>query len=161
MNDLSEISNALLKFSLFSELKSDAASLAELAKLVHYETFKSREVVLDEKKTDDRVFFLLSGSVVVNKVNETGSIVTIAKLDASSHPFFGESVLVGKFKRIANVTAHTQCECLSLRAEHFEHFVKSYPMVAASIFRNIARVLFERLAKADQDVFIASLMLKK
>lgn len=161
MNDIQEISNALLRFSLFSDLKSDPQATEELARLVEYVTYKSRDFIIDEKQHDDRMFFLLSGHAIVNKVNEQGQIITIAKLDASQNPFFGESILFGKFKKSANVTAHTQCECLALSAINFETFMKKHPGVAASVFRNIGSVLFDRLAKADQDVFIASLLLKR
>lgn len=155
------ISESLLKFSLFSELSSDPVALKELASLVNLETFQGRAVIIDEKNSDNRMFLLLSGQVVINKINENGQIVVLAKMDARDRPFFGESILLGKFKKSANVVAHSQCECLSLSAANFDKFMQAHPKVAASVFKTMASVLFDRVAKADKDVFIASLMLKK
>jgi len=107
------------------------------------------------------MFFLLSGQVVVNKMSENGEIVVIGRTDARSNPYFGESILLGNFKKSANVIAHSQCECLSLNAKDFSAFMEKHPSVVASIYRNMAKVLFERLTKANRDIFIAGLELKK
>ena len=106
------------------------------------------------------MFFLLSGQVQISKVSDKGQLVVLGKADASSFPYFGESILLGKFKKSASVAAHTLCECATLSADEFTGFLQSHGTEAAAIFGNLAGLLFERLAKANQDLLILGLMAK-
>lgn len=160
-NSLEAISAHLPKFLIFQDLAKDPASLTLLAERMTRETFEPRQLLIDEAELDSRMFFLLEGQVEIQKMDESGNIVVIGKSDARSYPFFGESVLFGSFKRSANVVAHSRCSCLSLKAADFEAFMSAHPSIAASVFRGIARTLFERLSKADRDIFFAGLALKR
>ncbi len=161
MDELNERAQALLKFSLFEELKTSPDALLALAEIMKPQTFNMRDYIIDENENDPRVFFLTSGQVVINKMDAGGQIVVIGKAEAKANPHFGESVLLGKFKKSANVIAYSQCTCLSLSAEDFHGFMSKYPYVVATIYRNIASGLFDRLQKANQDMLIAGLLLQK
>ncbi len=151
----------ILKFELFSGLDQEPEALNELMSVMKLETFNLRDYIINEKESDPRMFFLLSGQVEINKSDQSGQIVVIAKTDAQSHPYFGESVLFGYFARTANVVAHSHCECLSLSAQDFDQFMKKYPYAVANFYRHLSKVMFDRLSKATKDIFIASLALKK
>lgn len=155
--DPQDIAKQIVKFSLFKEFEQDSAPLQELVKLLHRESFQIRDFIIDERKNNGRMYFLLSGQVVISKMDENGQIVVIGRADAKASPCFGESVLLGSLMKSASVTAHSPCECYSLSAKDFENFMASHPFVVASIYRNMAKVLFERLIKANQDIFIAGL----
>ncbi|MBY0472124.1 cyclic nucleotide-binding domain-containing protein [bacterium] len=159
--ETSEITAQLLRFAIFQELRTHPEALRSLAELVKKETYEVRDIIVNEREQDTRLFFLLSGQVAINKMDAAGQVVLLGKADAESHPYFGESALLGYYKKSANVVAHTRCECLSLTAQDFEKFMTKFPFVAASFFRNMASVLFGRLLKADQDIFIAGLTLQK
>jgi CRP-like cAMP-binding protein len=161
MSLIDDFSSQIPRFSLFKELEGKPEPLLELSRTMKHVVFNVREFLIDEKQNDDRMFFLLKGQVEVNKIDENGQIIAIGKADAHTHPYFGESVLFGNFKRSANVVAITVCECLSLSAKDFEVFTDRYPHVVATFYRQLAHVLFERLAKTDRDVFIAGLSLKR
>lgn len=152
--------NELLAFALFRDLESHFAALDELRAHMKHEVFQGRDTIIDEKMNDERMFFLLRGQVVINKMDEKGQIVVIGRTDEKVHAFFGESVLLGKYKKSANVVAHSQCECLSLSAKDFQDFTARYPQVVATIYRNLSSVFFDRLAKANRDMLIAGLMLR-
>jgi CRP-like cAMP-binding protein len=152
-----DFSAEIPEFSLFHALKDDPVALQELNALLKYEVYQIRDYIIDERQMDSRAFFLLKGQVSINKIGDNGQIVVIGKTNDSFHPFFGESVLVGNFKRSANVVAQCQCECLSLSAQNFERFLAKRPAAAAVIYRALAKVLFDRLAKTTKDVFIAGL----
>lgn len=147
-------------FSLFKDLEKDPASLEELSKIMKYESFQLRDYIINEKENNSRMFFLLQGEVEINKMGEQGQVVVLGKTDASAHPYFGESILFGNYKRSANVVAHSQCACLSLLAKDFEAFMKSHPYIVASIYKTLGSLLFNRLTKANKDIFIASLAFK-
>lgn len=151
----------ILKFDLFTGLEKDPETLKELSNLMKRESYNLRDLIINEKDSDPRMFFLVSGQVEINKKDEKGQIITIARADAKDHPYFGESVLFGYFARSANVVAYSRCECLSLSAKDLEDFVKNHPSMAATFYRNLGKVLFDRMRKATKDVFIASLELKK
>lgn len=160
MTDASPAPNDLSAFSLFRDLEGETRALEELRSRMKLQVFQGRDTIIDEKQNDDRMFFLLRGQVVINKMDEKGQIVVIGRTDEKVHPFFGESVLLGKYRKSANVVAHSQCECLVLSALDFQAFMESHPHVVATIYRNLSSVFFDRLAKANRDMLIAGLMLR-
>ncbi len=147
-------------FSIFRGIEADSGALAELSQLVKLETFQIREFIIDEKQTDHRMFFLINGQVAISKMDDHGQIVVLGKADAASHPYFGESILLGKFKKSASVVAHSKCQCLSLSAKDFDHFLTTHPSAVASVYRNIASILFDRISKSNQDLMIQGLLAK-
>jgi len=161
MEQNQEYKDKLLQFELFSGLDHEPDALRELLSLMKAESFNLRDFIINEKESDSRMFFLLSGQVEINKSDQAGQIVVIAKTDAQSRPYFGESVLFGYFARSASVVAHSRCECLSLSAQDFDQFMKKYPYAVANFYRHLSKVMFDRLSKATKDIFIASLALKK
>jgi CRP-like cAMP-binding protein len=161
MDEIQELAQKIAKFPLFHELENRPEDLIQLARLMKLESFQSRAFIIDERQSDSRMFFLLDGQVMVSKMNEKGEIIVIGKTDARSYPFFGESVLLGNFRKSANVVAQTQCLCFSLEAKDFAAFMETHSPIVASIYRNLAKVLFDRLMKANRDILIAGLELKK
>lgn len=153
----SEIVEKLLKFSLFHGLESNKDVINELTQLMKKETFQTRDLIIDENSKDDRMFFLLNGQVVINKTEANGQIVVIARTDDSTHPFFGESILLEKFHKNANVVAYSICHCLSLSSVNFDCFLKAHPSVGAIIYKNLASLIFDRLTKANRDLLLAGL----
>jgi CRP-like cAMP-binding protein len=161
MDASSDHSKVIPLFPIFRGLESDAGALAELSRHMKPETFQIRDYIINESHSDNRMFFLLSGQVVINKMDSQGQIVVLGRAEAASHPYFGESILLGKFKKSANVIAHSKCQCLSLSAKDFDHFLVTHPSAVASIYRNIASILFDRISKSNQDLMIQGLLSKR
>jgi CRP-like cAMP-binding protein len=151
----------LLRFEPFKELEKDPAALKTLSGLMQHQVFKTDDFIIDEKKNDRRMYFLIKGQVEINKIDDKGHIVAIGKTDAKSNPYFGESMLFGDFKKSANVVAHSKCECLYLTIEDFEIFMEKHPSFVAHFYRDLSKLLFERLSKADKDIFIATVAFKR
>jgi CRP/FNR family cyclic AMP-dependent transcriptional regulator len=156
-----DYSDSILKFELFKGLEKESDALRELSQLMKLESFNLRDFIINERDSDTRMFFLLSGQVEVNKTDAKGQVIVIARTDAKSHPYFGESVLFGYFARSASVIAYSQCECLSLSAKDLEQFTNKYPIFVAQFYRHLSKIMFDRLNKATKDIFIARLELKK
>lgn len=161
MESAQNFTQEILKFELFQGIEKEPEALAELARLMKHESYNLRDLIINEKESDPRMFFLIKGQVEVNKKDEKGQIIVIARPESTSNPYFGESVLFGYFARSANVIAYSRCECLSLSASDFDGFMKKYPYAVANFYRHLSKVLFDRLSKATKDIFIASLELKK
>jgi ATP-binding cassette, subfamily B, bacterial len=146
----------VLGFSLFHGLENQVPALEALMSVMKFETFQGRDFIIKEQSNDDRIFLLLTGDVEVNKVNAEGKVVVLGRANSESHPFFGESALLGKPGRISNVITCSPCTCLSLRSKDFTTFATRYPAVGVQIYRNMAIIMFDRLAKADTDLVILS-----
>ena len=151
----------LSNYSIFKGLESHVKVLETLIDHMKEEIFQMRDLIIDEKQPDTRLYFLLSGQVVIQKIDSNGKIVIIGKTDASQYPFFGESTLLGRFQKSANVVAHSVCRCLSLSTRDFDAFFAGYPAAVAVIYKNLATLLFDRVSKSNQDLLILGLMLKK
>ena len=150
----------ILRFGLFKDFEKNPEALQVLASLMKRVVFETRDLIIDEKQSDDRMFFLLNGEVHINKVDDRGNIVIIGRANSKQNPYFGESILLGKFRKSANVIAHGRCECLSLSTSDFEVLTQKFPSLMASLYRSIAAVLFERLMKANQDLLILGTLSK-
>jgi CRP-like cAMP-binding protein len=144
----------ILSFPLFNGLQNQVPALEALMSVMKFETFQIRNFIIKEQSSDDRIFLLLSGDVEINKVKPNGKVVVLGRANSNAHPFFGESALLGQPGRISNVVAHSPCTCLSLRSKDFETFNARFPTVGVQIYRNMAIMMFDRLAKADTDLMI-------
>jgi CRP-like cAMP-binding protein len=68
---------------------------------------------------------------------------------------FGEVALVGENVRTAYVAAETDAEVLRLDLDALERIRRRFPYTGAKLFRNLARVLAERLRRAT-DALVAT-----
>ncbi len=155
-----ELVEKLTQFEILSDFKNTPNALVILSQVLSLKTFQSREPIIDENTPAPEMYFLLEGKAAVNKISDSGEIVRIANLDGKLHPFFGEAAILGFTTRSANVIAETQCKCLALTKEDFELFSQDNPIAAISFFKKLARGLYQRMSKADQDLFIIGIGVK-
>ena len=144
----------LTDFSVLKEFKENPKALALFGQILEKKRFEMRATIISEETNLAEMFFLLSGKVSINKKAPNGEIHPLAQLDSKSHPFFGESAILGIPVTSANVTAASMCTCFSLRREDFELFSKEEPFLAMSFYKNLATGLFHRIQKSNQDLFI-------
>jgi CRP/FNR family cyclic AMP-dependent transcriptional regulator len=105
---------------------------------------KDRETVFRQGDLGDSFYVVLSGEFAVERRSASRS-VELARLGAGS--CFGEMALVGKHTRSATLRA-VGGDAVALRfyAEH----VDASPETSALIYRNIARILSERLNTSSE-----------
>ena len=88
------------------------------------------------------MYIIIEGEAVVYKLGHDGEI-ELARLKATDS--FGEMALADRGARSATVRALTPCVLLRLG----EPTLSGKPLLAMKIYRNIAKVLSERLRSTD------------
>jgi len=74
-------------------------------------------------------------------------------LSAENNAFFGEMVICSEMdKRSATVSAETDCELLELSSEDISRILGDDPVSAANFYKNLAKMLGNRLRKSNTDI---------
>ncbi len=99
----------------------------ELAKVLYYESFKRRQVVIRQGDIGFNFYFILSGSVVVEMQKEdqkTGEkqIMIIGELGAGAS--FGELALLHNDRRKATIVCNEDCEFLKIDKPDYDDVLK-------------------------------------
>lgn len=113
--------------------------------LTHAEkcTFEAGMVIVKEGNVGTHMYVIIDGEASVGKKGRNGDI-ELARLGATDS--FGEMGLADNEVRSATVTALTQCVLMRVN----DKVVNCRPEIGVKIYRNIARVLSERLRTADE-----------
>jgi CRP/FNR family cyclic AMP-dependent transcriptional regulator len=142
----------LKETTLFGGAAADASALralASLCRLVHYE---QGDEVIKEGEIDDRMFIVKSGTVEVRKRTPHGDPFTVSHLSEDGNSFFGEVGLIENERRTATVLCSTACDMYVITRTQFEGLAEEHPALALVVTREIARMLCQRLRKADEDI---------
>lgn len=131
--------NALASVPLFSGL--DAASIESLESFTFTKTFAPGEVIVEEGRTGNGLYVVLSGSVEVVK-GLGGARPQQAALLGPGEPF-GEMALLGDWKRSASVRAVDRVECLGMDRWVFLSHLNKEPRLAIKMLQMLAGRLAE------------------
>lgn len=115
--------NMVAKVPLFAELEFGV--IADISKMLHIKRFRKNELIIKEGSRGDSMYFILEGSVIVDKKD--------LHVTLSEGEFFGEISLLKNVPRTANVTAKTRCELLELTTYDFQNFIKTKPEILREI----------------------------
>lgn len=155
---MAEAMSVLADIPLFEGLVIEQLKVIELvARKKHW---PNGEAILREGEQGEVMYILTRGSVEVSRtVTLSLSRTTvgegeksIVRLDAATHPSFGEMALLEKSLRGATVTALTDCELLEISREDFDRVCQADPVLGFAVMRNVARQLSARLRRTNQDV---------
>jgi len=121
---------------------------------------KGQEIIVEGEKGDS-LFVLFKGKVSVTKkmtlfaeYQEMSRVdKALIRLKDTDHAFFGEMSLCGEAEeRSATVTADSECVLGEITAEEISRLLKAHGDVGRKFYRNLAKVLADRLRKANRDV---------
>jgi CRP-like cAMP-binding protein len=130
----------LLRLDLFRGLEQpELARLLADAELVEC---KAGDYPIREGEQDHHLFVILSGKTAIYKRS-----LTVQKLIKELGPgeCFGEMSLIECRSRSASVKAINHCRLLRLDGDH----IVKFPDISSKLFRNIARLLSQRLRYAN------------
>lgn len=99
----------------------DALQIAGLVEMLQPRFAQAGQVLWAEQEKADRMYFIVSGVVQVQRGGET--------IEISSGEFCGEMALLFGRRRKARVRAKTYCELLALDAKDFQIFLENHPDV--------------------------------
>jgi CRP-like cAMP-binding protein len=109
VDELNYVTIALGSYSAFSSFPSALKRL--IARVGRYETHRSRRLILKEGHVARCVYYILSGEVIVSKMNdETGQSETRCFL--SRNDIFGELAIINNARRNASIVTRRPIELL-------------------------------------------------
>jgi nitrite reductase/ring-hydroxylating ferredoxin subunit len=137
----SQTREALATVPLFEGL--DVASLDTLAAFAFHKSFAAGDVIMEEGRTGNGLYILVSGNVEVVKGLEGPSPQSVAHLGPGEP--FGEMALLGDWKRSASVRALESVECIGLDRWAFLAHLHREPALAIRMLQMLA----DRLAQTN------------
>lgn len=122
-----------------------AAEVGELLAHAEKNLFDANSLIVAEGNIGNYAYLIMSGEALVTKSGRDGP-TELARLGPAD--CFGEMALIDQTTRSASVTALSPCMLVRFSASSIE----ANPTVAAKVYRNIARILTERLREADEQL---------
>lgn len=126
----------------------DEAALQFLGGLVGEEEYAADHVIVRERESGDRVYFVRTGRVRVVKGPAGGPAVKLAEFGPGD--FFGEMSLVESVVRSASVIATEPTRVFTLKGMDFYKLYRQRPEQYGIVMLNIARDLARRLRALDE-----------
>ena len=136
------VGSLLASVPLFSGL--DQASLESLEAFTFRKTFAQGDVIVEEGRTGNGLYIVMSGRVEVVK-GLGGPSPQVAATLGTSEPF-GEMALLGDWKRSASVRAIEDVECLGMDRWAFVDHLNREPQLAVRMLQMLA----DRLAQTNE-----------
>lgn len=125
----------------------ERSELEKIERVGVLKSFKKGDCILREGDSGRSFSIILTGEVEVSKKMPGGQHKVL--VDLKEFDVIGELGFFGVKSRAATVMAKTDCELLEFDNVKFEDFVTVRPVVGMKIYRNMAKVLAERLASND------------
>lgn len=116
-----------------------------LAKKMEQEHAFANHMVFDEGQIGDKLYVIVTGTVLVLKNHATYGWREVAEL--SDGDFFGEIALLRNVPRTARITTKSECSFLTL-SKH--EFIESYQHFPQQVCDNIQLVIKKRLEELWQ-----------
>jgi CRP-like cAMP-binding protein len=140
--------NKLRKMKIFSSFSDD--ELLQVSRAAVEKIFPSRAEIIQEGKTSQGLFLIVSGEVHVTKHISAGlenGQETLTKLGATDH--FGEMSLIDGKPASASIIASEPTICFVLKKEDYVKLLSDNPIIALKLYRFFTESLCERLRKTD------------
>jgi CRP/FNR family transcriptional regulator, cyclic AMP receptor protein len=132
-----ETRSFLENLPIFSSLNVDELSI--LARHMSYIHLQRGEFLFVEGDQGSFMGFVVNGILEVQKRNETGENITLARLTKGSS--IGEMALIDKSTRSATVIARQAATMVTLTDRGFDLLADKYPSLGIKVIRKIARLL--------------------
>ena len=110
-----------------------------LRKKCHWRQCERDEVILDRDSTDDDVYFVTMGSLIVVNFSLSGRDIALARIAAGS--YFGELAAIDGEPRSASVVALETCVIGAMGPKDFTKLVTGYPVLSMRLMRRLARIV--------------------
>ena len=132
-------SDVLKNVPLFAGL--DAKTIEALAGFAFRKTFEAGELIVEEGRTGNGLFIIVSGNAEVIKGLQTAQPRTVARLGAGEP--IGEMALLGEWPRTASVRALETTECIGVDRWIFLGHLDREPKLALRLLQILALRLAE------------------
>lgn len=120
--------------------KKELRRLFFIAEIKNYE---KDEYIFHDDEIDTNIYIVLRGKLLVTKKQDSGEIITIAKLDQGEH--FNETAIFTEQVHRVSVVTVTEADLMVLTKEKAQNILKEDCALSSKIYRILARKLSERL----------------
>ena len=151
--------NIIKNYSLFDGLTE--IEIQKFISLMKFKTVKDKGIIMKEGDNGDTIVLLLSGEVSITQALTLKNQKSVAdnrekiliRLDANSHPFFGEISLFNEVdRRTATITATSECNIAILDDDDIINLCNDDNSVGYKIMKNLAEKLSSNLEKTNNQV---------
>ena len=151
--------NIIKNYSLFDGLTE--IEIQKFISLMKFKTVKDKGIIMKEGDNGDTIVLLLSGEVNITQALTLKNKKSVAdnrekiliRLDANSHPFFGEISLFNEVdRRTATITATSECNIAILDDDDIINLCNDDNSVGYKIMKNLAEKLSSNLEKTNNQV---------
>lgn len=132
---------------IFTGLKNFQIKQAILSGTIRY--YSRGDVIVDQGLAGDEFYVLLEGTATATHRAPDGSIQTLGYLKAGD--LFGEVAQLSKQNRMARVAANEKTQALEIKWKDIRQLARFHPRISMRLYRNLARVLSERIAVHTED----------
>lgn len=149
----------LKKFPLFTGLPDGKlVLLKQIMKVVDY---PAGAIIIRDGDRGEEMFILLDGDVEISKqmtikmdnYEASAKDKSLIRLSSKFHACFGEMALFEeKSERSATVSTVNPCRLAIMRQDDFTRLVESDSEIGCIVFRNLARIVSDRLKRANKDI---------
>jgi len=137
---------------IFAPAVREQGGLDLLLGLLKPRNFATGAIVFNEGDEGHELYVLHRGRVRIRKRTPHGDDYTVVLLDEGQNAFFGEAGLMDLETRSATVSAETDVECFVMSRDDFTRLGDEHPRIGLLITREIAKIISQRLRKANQDL---------
>jgi CRP/FNR family transcriptional regulator, cyclic AMP receptor protein len=144
----------LSKVLVLSGVSEDG--LKKILSLARERRFEPGKAIITEGESGDSMYIIKQGEVEISMsitlpLSGGEKEKVLVRLGPGAN--FGEMAFIfGKEQRSATVSARNDVTLLEIKSSDFDKFVEANPKDGVSIFRNVAKIVSERLRKANHDV---------
>ena len=129
------------KYSLFGGLEPEQVEL--ILPLMEIENFEPEDLIITEGKPNDKIYFLIEGTVAVTK--NTFSLSRFGEGEA-----FGEIEVLDVMPSVASIKAISNVKAMSISNKALREIYKIDIKIFSLMIMNLARDLSRRLRKMDE-----------
>lgn len=149
----------LKKFPIFTGLSDE--KLSKLRSIMRETEYPAASVIIRDGDRGEEMFILLDGEVEISKLmtikmenyQASSKDKSLIRLSSKFFACFGEMALMEeKSERSATVSAVTKCKLAIISRSDFTKLVESDYEIGTIVFRNLAKIISERLKKANKDI---------
>lgn len=137
-----EISGSMLKnIAIFEELEDQHRDIiAQEMKRCEYRT---GDILFSEGDPGEEMYVVLSGSVSIFIIDQTGQEVVLTEIEAGS--YFGEMSIIDKVPRSASCRVLSDAVLLALHADDYMSIIETMPEPAVKMMNRMLSIIVSRL----------------
>jgi len=147
----------LKELTLFKDIPVE--KIRKMISILRKITFPEGQIIMKEGDPGDTMYIILDGTVEIVKslvIGDTGDEnntrnKVFTRLDGKHHAVFGEISLLEELKRTATIKAVTNCVLYEVKKDDFLKLAEGDYEFGYRILLNLARIVSERLRKADEE----------